>query len=889
MRIQFSHDSSSSLGLIGRNLIREICLLDPIEGVCLCEIDETSPPLPEGEAIIGYVTSHDPVGLCVSRRRDLDRCSAIIAPSRWMAYHLRMNGCRHVEMLPTGRNSGTRHPAPRTPDGRFIVYSGGHFSYRGGHDLVISAMRTFMGRHQDCWLALQWGYDTAGCASFGWCGEFGRAVDGMTDLVSFLTMQGIDGRRLIMLPPDKGPQAQRDVYVASDVGLFVSRCEFDGNFALNEYLSCGRPAVISLRTGQADNAMHHGLYGVEEYIPVLAPEMATCWFEATVDGIFRQLELAYGKITGEAWQRVPENDMGEAIAWSEVATRIHAIARQCQPRERKLISSLTRNLRGVALLESDQHLLAEEEFRQSLQIDPQNAETYNCLGNALDSQGHHEDALPCFDKALELDSAFTVAWFNKGNTLKRLDRLEAAVECYLRAVASTPGFVMGWLNLAIACSANGDDGLAEGYYKRAIHLDSEQSDALHLLGDLYCKQNRFDEALNCYHRAIAAAPDQFLTYNAMGVLFLTIGNTQAALECLARAIRIKPDMIPALTNIGTAYREMQMPDESVRFLKRAISLDPDDADAHWNLALAMLSKELSHEAWQEYEWRFRKTEPVQERHAYLPRWAGEPLEGRNILLYTEQGYGDSVQFARYISLVAQRQATVTIECQDENIRSIMAQAPGVAKTLLRTDEKLRYDYCCPLLSLPLVFDTVLETIPGVNGYITPDEQKMEKWHGIIGRLSRHTLKVGLSWSGRKTKRNEDRSLHILQLLKILLIPGVDFFSLQVGEDQSQLLELPADITVHNVAEHIVDFADSAAALSCMDLLISIDTSLAHLGGALGVPTWIMLKYSADWRWMFGRVDSPWYSSVRLIRQPQPGNWENVVEDIFRELKNKINS
>jgi len=313
-------------------------------------------------------------------------------------------------------------------------------------------------------------------------------------------------------------------------------------------------------------------------------------------------------------------------------------------------------------------------------------------------------------------------------------------------------------------------------------------------------------------------------------------------------------------------------------------LDLEDADAHGNLSQALLSQGDYDEGWREYEWRFKKSEPVEERHLELTKWDGSSLAGKTMLLYTEQGYGDTIQFIRYIPLVAGDGGKIVVECQDANIQSLIAGMPGVDGTILRdTNKHLEYDYCFPLLSLPLLFRTTLETIPAASGYIIPEHNRRSVWQQIISSKSGSTLKIGLVWGGRKTKRNEDRSLTLNKLIPLLQAPDVDFFSFQMGTDVEQLKSMPSNIVIHELGSKLNDFNDSAAALSCMDLVITIDTSLAHLAGALGLRTWILLKYGADWRWMFGRSDSPWYSSARLFRQLSPGEWGSVIDTICKEL------
>jgi len=310
-------------------------------------------------------------------------------------------------------------------------------------------------------------------------------------------------------------------------------------------------------------------------------------------------------------------------------------------------------------------------------------------------------------------------------------------------------------------------------------------------------------------------------------------------------------------------------------------------DGHWNLALALLVQGHFPEGWEEYEWRW-KTKGLLSPRQLLPQplWDGRPLAGRAILLHAEQGLGDTIQFIRYLPLVAQRGGRVIVECQPELQRLVQAMTPDIP-VLARGQPLPDFAFQCPLLSLPKALGTTLATIPATVPYLHADAQNVQMWRD---RLAGHgsALKVGLIWAGNPHHKNDrNRSVKLASLAPLAQVPGVQFYSLQKGAAAAQAKTPPPGMDLIDRTDDLQDFADTAAMIANLDLVIAVDTSVVHLAGALAKPVWTLLPYCPDWRWLLKRQDSPWYPTMRLFRQPEIGDWDSVIQQLAAALANRL--
>jgi len=537
--------------------------------------------------------------------------------------------------------------------------------------------------------------------------------------------------------------------------------------------------------------------------------------------------------------------------------------------------------RGIALSEAGHFGEAAREFGLALAGEPGDIEVMNNLGCALDGAGRHLEAVESYARAIALKGDFCAPHYNMGNSLKALGRVAEAVESYRRALALEPSLVQGWHNLALSLQGLCRFEEAQAALERALELRPDYLEAGHNLGELHHAWGNLELAVDCFRRVLDRDPGYLPSWNALGISLHALDRLDEAVDCYQRALSMDPNYLHALNNLGAAYRALGELNRAVDCYRRVIASDPDYADAHWNLSLAQLQLGDYGAGWQGYEWRFRKADPVPLKEFPRPLWDGGDMRGRAILLHAEQGFGDTFQFVRYATVLAGLGGTVLVQCQSEVIAPILASVPGVARVLVRGEVLPEFDCHAPLMSLPLLCGTRLESVPARIPYLRPEPGLVQLWRS---RMPGRGLKVGLVWAGRKSYKDDGRRSLCLQLFAPLAgIPGVSFFALQVGEGSEQAAFPPAGLELIDLGSGVRDFSDSAAIIAGLHLVISADTAVAHLAGALGKPVWVLLPKACDWRWLEEREDSPWYPSARLFRQSRRGDWGEVLERVAQQL------
>jgi hypothetical protein len=399
--------------------------------------------------------------------------------------------------------------------------------------------------------------------------------------------------------------------------------------------------------------------------------------------------------------------------------------------------------------------------------------------------------------------------------------------------------------------------------------------------DTLARLKRDEEALATYRRLLDLQPDHQGALNESGGLYMRLGRPQAALACYDRALAVTP-LAELYVNKGTALRALNRDAEALASFAEAVALKPDLAEARWNASLVRLRQGDFAIGWKDYEWRWRKADwRPRCRHFSVPLWLGDaPIAGKTILLHAEQGFGDTIQFIRYASLVAQRGARIVLECPAE-LTELLRDIQGVAQIVARGDALPAFDFHSPLLSLPLAFRTELATVPANVPYLQTHAERIAKWHGRL--LQNGRLRVGICWAGNGDHLNDRiRSIPLDRFGSILSVSGLDFFSIQkeVSETDAAILRQRG---VAQLGQQFADFADTAAVISMLDLVISVDTSVAHLAGAMGKAVALLLPFSPDFRWLLDRTNSPWYPTMRLFRQSALGDWGGVVERVRGEL------
>ena len=443
------------------------------------------------------------------------------------------------------------------------------------------------------------------------------------------------------------------------------------------------------------------------------------------------------------------------------------------------------------------------------------------------------------------------------------------------------------MTLGAILAQSGDLQAAAGCFERVLVLQPELPTAYYNLGKAYTMQDRFEEAMDCYRRALQFDPGLADAHTNLGDLFIKLGQPEQAEASLQQAARLQPQNADYQFNLATFYKEQLNLGKANQYYEQAIRLKPEYAAAHWNKSCVLLLSGNFPEGWQEHRWRFQNQYEIKRFQLPVfsqPRWQGESLEGKRILVYREQGIGDTLQFVRYLPLVKARGAYTIFACQ-QSLLDLLEDVSGIDNLQLFSEglaTEVDFDYHCPLLDLPDIFGTTLETIPAEIPYIGVDPQRKRYWQAKLAADNR--VKVGLVWAGNPNHNNDrNRSCPLELFAPLMQVSDITFYSLQKGADGEQVNKLPPGMSLIDYTDELHDFADTAAFIEQLDLVISVDTSVAHLAGAMGKPVWTLLPYVPDWRWMLQREDSPWYPTMRLFRQTAKGEWGPVFQRLVDAL------
>jgi len=517
-------------------------------------------------------------------------------------------------------------------------------------------------------------------------------------------------------------------------------------------------------------------------------------------------------------------------------------------------------------------------YRQVLRLDPKSEEAHFNLARIFLDQNKLNEARPHFEQALVLKPDSAETHTNMGMLLVREGKPEEARVSYQRALSLNPDFFEALNNLGNLFCTGGRLDEARACYERAIALQPNLAEAHNNLGVVFRDLGRFDEAQACYARALTLKPDYADAHNNLGIVFRDQGKLDESAACHERALALKPDNSEAYNNLGNTRRSQRRLEESLRSYEQALVLNPDNIEPKWNRSLVELLAGDFAAGWLDYEIRTRRKKNAT-RIFPQPIWRGESLNGARILLHAEQGLGDTLQFLRYLPMVQAAGGTVILDVPKSLLR-MAEELPGI-ETLVATGDSLPpFEWHCPLMSLPLAFGTSIDSIPAPVPYLTvpADAQKNAE------RLDWPTkgLRVGLVWSGNPLFPEDwIRSIPLRSFAPMLGIESAHFFSLQMGPAASQLDEV--DARMIDLRAAIGDMADTAALIAKLDVVITVDTAVAHLAGALEKTTWTLLPFAPDWRWLMEREDSPWYPTMRLFRQPRFGDWPSVLERVRGEL------
>ena len=532
------------------------------------------------------------------------------------------------------------------------------------------------------------------------------------------------------------------------------------------------------------------------------------------------------------------------VSKPQTKNRTHPVNKKFVQQESKMNSIFQQ---GFSAHQKGELAQAKAAYEQVLAIQPKHFDALHLLGIVASQTKNFDLAQELIGKAIKLRPNAAGAYSNRGIALRELKRLDEAIASYDQAIAINPDY-------------------AEAYGNR---------------GNVLKELKRFDEALASYDHAIAIKPDYAEAFSNRGNILQELKRLDQALESYEKAIAIKPDFVEVFFNRGTALKELHRLDEAIASFDQAIAIKPDHVDAHWNKSLAALLSGDFKIGWKLYEWRWKKDNFISTKRKFLqPLWLGVgALKDKTILLHAEQGLGDTIQFCKYAKLVADLGARVLLEVP-RSLKTLLSDLAGVAQVLEAGQPLPDFDFHCPLLSLPLAFKTELTAMPSPAAYLFSKAEKRNVWDQRLGPKTKP--RIGLVWSGSSTHTNDQhRSLALAEVLQNLPF-DFDYVSLQQevrAEDQAAL----GSSAVQHFGEHLKDFTDTAALCDLMDVVVSVDTSVAHLAGALGKPTWVLLPYAPDWRWLLERQDSPWYDEVKLYRQDKDRCWAPVLKSVAHDL------
>ncbi len=536
-------------------------------------------------------------------------------------------------------------------------------------------------------------------------------------------------------------------------------------------------------------------------------------------------------------------------------------------------------LMGTLEAQRRNHQSAIDYLDRALAIKPNLAEARYNRGIALQELKRFDEALTSYDQALRIKPDYAAAHYNRGIALQELERFDEAVASCDQVLRIKPGHAGAYNSRGNALQAlkRFDEALVS--YDQALRIKPDYAEAYGNRGSVLQELKRLHEALASYDQALRIKPDYAEAYSNRGFALQVLKRFGEALSSYDQALRIKPDYAEAHYNRGIALQKLRRLNEALASYDQALRLKPDYAEAHLNQSLCRLLRGDYAKGWEQYEWRWKSEKRTETQRHVKPRlWLGaENVAGKTILLWFEQGFGDTLQFCRYARSVAELGASVYLEVP-KSLKSLLTRLDGVEQVFSVGDALPEFDYQCPMLSLPLAFKTNEETISGAP-YISisaPDRWIKEVLNGL-------NPKIGIAWSGNADQDDDHNRSITFSQFQSLLPRGIDLVSLQKDIRETDRMVLAEHPAIRAVDAQLKDFSDTAALINELDLVVTVDTSIAHLAGAMGKEVWILLSWAADWRWLLDRTDSPWYDSATLFRQPALGDWDSVLAEVKLRL------
>jgi len=540
---------------------------------------------------------------------------------------------------------------------------------------------------------------------------------------------------------------------------------------------------------------------------------------------------------------------------------------------------------GVAFTQHGRNDDALKSFQKAASLAPNFAEAQANLGTALLTAGRLEEAVPALQKAAKLAPGIAAVHNSLGAAFKQQGLLNQSAAAYRAAIALVPDYPEALCNLAAVLCDMGELDDAAAFCRQAIERAPSLAKAHNILGVILRDQGHLAEAEEAFKSAIALAPREPEPYVNLGNLLTAQGQHDQPVRLCRQAALLAPESVEAQNNLGTALYAAGRLDDAITCFRRAVTLRPDRAEGHFHLGMALLAKGDMAAGWREYEWRWQISRMTAVRRQFeQPAWDGQPAPGQTLLIHAEQGLGDTLQFCRYAALAAARGLRVILEVQ-KPLQRLLGTLAGPQTILARGDALPHFDLQAHMLSLPHLFGTVLDTIPADIPYLSADENIAAAMQARLAKVPKTGLRVGLVWAGNSYRYVADmiavdrrRSIAPSRLAPLLAIPGVHFINLQKEGPPA-----PPEFGLTDFMPEIHDFADTAALVSNLDLVISVDTSVAHLAGALGKPVWLLNRFVTDFRWMTHGQNTPWYPTMKIFRQSAADDWDSVIAEAAHEL------
>ena len=503
--------------------------------------------------------------------------------------------------------------------------------------------------------------------------------------------------------------------------------------------------------------------------------------------------------------------------------------------------------------QAGQLIQAKQLFEQILQSNQNHPQALHSLGLIAHQRGQNDLARDLIQKAIGEDELCPKFHYNLGIVLEALVKKKEAMQSY----------------------------------EQALRIKDDYFEALNNAGNILQSLGRYSDAVEKYKNVLSIKPDYVEAYHNMAVAFSMMDNYEEVIRQCDNAIALRPDYAQAYNTKACALQMLGRHLEAVDVYRKALQIRPDYADAHVNLAMALLLLGKFEQGWTHYRRRTNTANIYCPDNIETSRWDGSQFEGKKLLIWCEQGIGDAINFVRYLPRVKAKGGTVTLSAKKSLLR-LFSQLEGVDELVQATKETIptgRFDLHVPLLDLPQIFNTNVETIDDCVPYLSADSKEAQSWRT---KLNATEFKVGIVWAGSSTHKNDrNRSCSLEQFLGLTQIPSIRLYALQKGSAANQLRELTDNTLITNIADQLDDFADTAAAIENLDLVISVDTAVLHLSGAMGKPVWALLPFVPDFRWMLNRTDTPWYPTMKLFRQNKLGRWDDVFARVTSQLKKLV--